>query len=115
MANESDKKYIQNGKVIRIVPVKRRRAEEGGSLDDQPEEKRKPVKGQARFAVGDKVSLKNIPAELAGSGFVESVITKVFKSTHDQQFRYSIRSNIGRELPLVKEEQLKLRKTNFSK
>ncbi len=38
------------------------------------------------------------------------VITKVFKSTYDQMYRYSIRSVSGHELALVKEEELKPRK-----
>ncbi len=77
--------------------------------------KSKSEVGVAKFAVDDKVSLKNIPAEYAAAGFAEAIIIKVFKSSHDQTFRYTIRSLSGRELAMVKEEQLKPRKINFTK
>jgi hypothetical protein len=54
--------------------------------------------------------MKPIPIQYSGAGFGESVITKVFKSTYDQMYRYSIRSVSGHELALVKEEELKPRK-----
>jgi hypothetical protein len=115
MANSDEKKYIQNGKVIKIVPLKRTKKSDV-SMDAEESSKPKRQKkaaitGQAKFAVNDKVSLKNIPVEYSGAGFAESVVTKVFKSSHDQSFRYSIRSLSGQELALLKEEQLKARKS----
>jgi hypothetical protein len=115
MANSDEKKYTQNGKVIKIVPLKR--VKKSDASDDTTDivkpkrSKKAEVKGQAKFAVNDKVALKNIPAEYSGAGFAEAVITKVFKSSHDQSFRYSIRSISGQELALLKEEQLKARKS----
>jgi hypothetical protein len=115
MTNSDEKKYTQNGKVIKIVPLKRVKKTEAS--DDTTEiskpkrSKKADLKGQAKFAVNDKVALKNIPAEYSGSGFAESIVTKVFKSSHDQSYRYSIRSLSGQELALLKEEQLKVRKS----
>lgn len=115
MTNSDEKKYTQNGKVIKIVPLKRVKKTEAS--DDTTEiskpkrVKKAELKGQAKFAVNDKVALKNIPAEYSGSGFAESIVTKVFKSSHDQSYRYSIRSLSGQELALLKEEQLKARKS----
>jgi hypothetical protein len=117
MTNSDEKKYTQNGKVIKIVPLKRvKKADASGDTDavasSKPKRQKKAqVTGQAKFAVNDKVSLKNIPAEYSGAGFTESIITKVFKSSHDQSYRYSIRSLSGQELALLKEEQLKVRKS----
>ncbi|MBC7922314.1 MAG: hypothetical protein H7Z75_14625 [Ferruginibacter sp.] len=113
-----DKKYTQNGKTIKIIPIKKvkktentRSTPEDGDVKMTSKKKTKKAEdGKAKFAVDDKVSLKNIPAEYAGAGFAESLVIKVFKSTHDQMYRYSIRSAAGRELPLVKEDQLKPRK-----
>ena len=113
-----DKKYTQDGKTIKIVPIKRVKkldnqnpaSEDGGTKKISEKKPKKTEDGKAKFAVDDKISLKNIPAEYAGAGFAESSIIKVFKSTHDQMYRYSIRSASGRELPLVKEDQLKPRK-----
>lgn len=120
MTDGGEKKYQQNGKTIKIIPikkVKKTEAKKESPDGDQPAKvsTRKPrrtpeEKGMAKFSVDDKVSLKNIPPQYAGSGFSESVILKVFKSTHDQMFRYTIRSASGHELALVKEDQLKPRK-----
>ena len=119
-----EKKYDQNGKTIKIVPVKKVKKTEGKTYTQDGEKvkivpvrrkKSEEEKGLPKFAVDDKVSLKNIPPEYAGAGFAESVIIKVFKSTHDQKYRYSIRSVSGQELAMVKEEQIKPRKINFKK
>ena len=120
MTEGGENKYQQNGKTIKIIPikkVKKMEAKKESPDGDKPEKvsTRKPrrtpeEKGQAKFAVDSKVSLKNIPPQYAGSGFSESVVLKVFKSTHDQMFRYTIRSASGHELALVKEDQLKPRK-----
>lgn len=115
------KKYEHNGKTIKIIPIKKVKKTEGKSSSQEGEnvtnvpKKTEEEKGQAKFAVDDKVSLKNIPVEYSGSGFAESVIIKVFKSTHDQLYRYTIRSTSGQELALVKEDQIKPRKINFRK
>ena len=109
-----DKKYTQNGKTIKIIPIKRtRKSGDSDSALESSAVKTSPKKteaGKPKFSVDDKVSLKNIPAEYAGAGFAESSVIKVFKSTHDQLYRYSIRSTSGRELALLKEDQLKPRK-----
>lgn len=120
-----EKKYEQDGKTIKIVPVKKVKKTEGKTYTQDGEtvkivpvkraKKTEAEKGLPKFAVGDRVSLKNIPPEYSGSGFGESVIIKVFKSSHDQKFRYSIRSTSGHEMAMVKEEQIKPRKINFSK
>lgn len=120
-----EKKYEQNGKTIKIIPIKKVRKTEGKTYTQDGEtvkivpvkkpKKTDAEKGQAKFSVDDRVSLKNIPPEYAGAGFAESVITKVFKSTHDQMYRYSIRSMSGHEMSLVKEDQIKPRKINFKK
>jgi hypothetical protein len=130
MATGDEKKYEHNGKTVKIIPLKKVKK----MAADKPEKAEKPEKekkektpsaskprkpktevGVAKFAVDDKVALKNIPAEYAAAGFAESVIVKVFKSSYDQTFRYTIRSLTGRELAMVKEEQLKPRKINFTK
>ncbi len=120
MKKEDEKTYTHNGKTIKIIPAKRvkktaegKSTEEGGSVKSGPV--KKTEKGVAKFAVGDKVTVKNVPTQYSGAGFVESVITKVFKSTYDQQFHYTVRSASGQELPLVKEDQIKPRKINFKK
>jgi hypothetical protein len=115
-----EKKYEHQGKTIKIIPMKRvKKAEAQKEASVGEVEKTARVKktkkadenkGKPKFSVDDKVSLKNIPPEYAGAGFAESVVIKVFKSTYDQLYRYSIRSASGRELPLLKEEQLKPRK-----
>jgi hypothetical protein len=120
-----EKKYEQNGKTIKIVPLKKtKKATEGKTYTQDGETvkivpvkraKKEEVKGVAKFAVGDRVSLKNIPPEYSGAGLAESVILKVFKSSHDQKFRYSIKSTSGHVMEMVKEEQLKPRKINFQK
>jgi hypothetical protein len=121
-----EKKYEQNGKTIKIVPIKKvKKAVEGKTYTQNGEtvkivpvkraKKTEEEKGLPKFAVGDRVSLKNIPPEYSGAGLAESVITKVFKSSHDQKYRYTIRSTSGHELAMVKEEQIKPRKINFQK
>lgn len=125
MKNGDEKTYEQNGKTIKIIPIKKvRKTESKQEATEGKETKvarvKKPKKtdeekGKAKFAVGDRVTLKHIPVEYSGSGFTESVIIKVFKSTHDQMYRYSIRSITGHEMSLVKEEQIKPRKINFTK
>ena len=128
MAKENEKTYTQNGKTIKIIPAKRvkKMVSETEPDDSKEDKKGKPVKekrqskkelekGIAKFAVDDKVSLKNIPPQYSGAGFNEAVITKVFKSSYDQSFRYSIRSLSGHEMAMVKEDQLKPRKINFTK
>jgi hypothetical protein len=119
-----EKKYEQNGKTIKIVPLKKAKKTEGKTYTQDGETvkivpvkraKKEEVKGVAKFAVGDRVSLKNIPPEYSGAGLAESVILKVFKSSHDQKFRYSIKSTSGHVMEMVKEEQLKPRKINFQK
>lgn len=120
-----EKKYEQNGKTIKIVPLKKAKKQVEGKTYTQDGEtvkivpvkraKKEELKGVAKFAVGDRVSLKNIPPEYSGAGLAESVILKVFKSSHDQKFRYSIKSTSGHVMEMVKEEQLKPRKINFQK
>jgi hypothetical protein len=120
MANGEEKKYQQNGKTIKIIPIKKVKKTDasGSSREDENPEKtstRKPARKQVdkslpKYAVGDKVSLKHIPPQYANAGFAESVIIKVFKSTHDQMYRYSIRSLSGQELALLKDDQIKPRK-----
>jgi hypothetical protein len=61
------------------------------------------------------VALKNILPEYSGYGFAESVVVKVFKSTSENEFRYTIKSSTGQEMALPKEAQLKPRKINFKK
>lgn len=120
MKKEEEKTYVHEGKTIRIIPAKRVKKADIYN-ENEPGEKMKRTsgaksakseaeKGQAKYAVGTKVALKPIPAQYQGAGFGESVITKVFKSTYDQMYRYSIRSVSGHELALVKEEELKPRK-----
>ncbi len=120
MKKEEENTYVHDGKTVKIIPMKKVKKTEV-KTSDSAEGEAKPVrqkktkeadaaKGKAKYAVGDKVSMKNIPLEYAGAGFAESVIIKVFKSTYDQMYRYSIRSVAGHELPLLKEEQLKPRK-----
>jgi hypothetical protein len=125
MAKKDEKTYQQDGKTITIIPAKRAKkavseTEAGDEKKEKPVREKKPSKkelerGIAKFAVDDKVSLKNIPPQYSGAGFTEAVIVKVFKSSYDQTFRYSIRSLSGHELAMVKEDQLKPRKTNFKK
>ncbi len=115
MANKEGKEYQQNGKTIKIIPIKKvkkteSKTKERGSATSGRSKKSEEELGVARYAVGDKVTLKNIPAEYSGAGFAESVITKVFKSTTDQKYRYSIKSSTGRELQLLQADQLKPRK-----
>ncbi|MES2733455.1 MAG: hypothetical protein V4714_17045 [Bacteroidota bacterium] len=119
-----EKKYVQDGKTIKIIPIKKVKKLASAYDDSQPVEKEKKEKkervkksepGLPKFAVDDKVCLKPIPPEYAGCGFAESIIIKVFKSTHDHMYRYSIRSLSGQELAMLKEEQLKTRKINFKK
>lgn len=120
MKNEEEKKYVHNGKTIKIIPAKRVKkttAETSGEGDEKSKpasvKKTKKVseeKGPAKYAVGDKVSLKTIPSQYSGAGFAQSVVTKVFKSTLDELYRYSIRSASGQELPLLPAEDLKPRK-----
>lgn len=115
-----EKKYTQDGKTIKIVPLKKvKKTEDKSYVQDGEKIKIVPVKkakksqeekGIAKFAVNDRVSLKNIPVEYSGAGFAEAVIIKVFKSSYDQTFRYSIRSTSGHELAMIKEDQLKVRK-----
>lgn len=116
MAKKEEKTYTHNGKTIKIIPARKEKFVEPKSLSEDGEKvKEKKVKkaeiekGIAKFAIGDRVCLKNISIDLAGSGFTESVITKVFKSNHDSSFRYSIRSNSGNEKTLVEEDQIKPR------
>lgn len=120
MKNQGEKTYEHNGKAIKIIPMKRVKKTEG--ISDAEEKgtpkaakvkrvkKTEEEKAQSKFAVGDKVSLKNIPAEYSGYGFAESTIIKVFKSTHDSAFRYTIKSASGQELALLKADQIKVRK-----
>jgi hypothetical protein len=121
MKDVEGKKYEHNGKTIKIIPMKKVKKTEDKSDSQEGEDVKKVLKktdvekGQPKFAVNDRVSLKNIPIEYSGSGFAESIIIKVFKSTHDQLYRYSIRSTSGQELALVKEDQIKPRKINFKK
>jgi hypothetical protein len=125
MANMEEKKYEQDGKTIKIVPVKKVKKTEGKTYTQDGEtvkivpvkraKKTEEEKGLPKFAVGDRVSLKNIPPEYSGAGLAESVIMKVFKSSHDQKYRYSIKSTSGHVMEMVKEEQLKPRKINFKK
>jgi len=115
-----EKTYVHNGKTIKIIPAKRvkkmedagepRAAQNGKTAGEKRTRKTAAEKEGAKFAVGDKVSMKPIPLQYSGAGFGESVITKVFKSTHDQMYRYSIRSTSGHELALVREEELRARK-----
>lgn len=121
MKTDGEKTYIHNGKTVKIIPAKRVKKMEDESLargsersKSGGEKKTRKTDGEregAKYAVGDKVSLKPIPIQYSGAGFGESVITKVFKSTHDQMYRYSIRSVSGHELALVREEELKPRKS----
>jgi len=122
MKNVEGKKYEHNGKSIKIVPLKKvKKAEskstagEEESAENGTEPVKKPKKKASektavKFAVNDKVSLKNIPAEYSGFGFGESIVIKVFKSTHDNAYRYSIRSSSGQEMAMLKSDQLKVRK-----
>jgi hypothetical protein len=114
LMEKEGKEYQHNGKTVKIIPAKRvkKTAENGSDEADTTKVSRvKRVKkadnGLPKYIVGNKVGLKNIPAEYAGAGFTESVVTKVFKSTHDQNYRYSIRAISGQELAMLKEEQLK--------
>jgi hypothetical protein len=124
MKKDDEKKYEHNGKTIKIIPAKRVKK----VVDDgDPEEKKvkvsserkkktsEPEKAQAKFSVNDKVSLKNIPPEYSGYGFTESIIIKVFKSTTENEYRYTIKSSTGQEMALLKESQIKARKINFKK
>jgi hypothetical protein len=124
MKNENEKKYEHNGKTIKIIPAKRVKKMEASSDTEDETGKSAPVsrkkkaeteKGVAKFSVNDKVSLKNIPPEYAGYGFAESTVIKVFKSTSENEYRYSIKSSTGQEMALLKENQLKVRKVNFKK
>ena len=117
MKTEGEKSYVHNGKTIKIIPAKRvKKAEEetsartGGRSSEKRTRKAEPEREGSKYVVGDKVAMKPIPIQYSGAGFGESVITKVFKSTYDQMYRYSIRSVSGHELALVKEEELKPRK-----
>jgi hypothetical protein len=89
--------------------------ETGKSAPVSRKKKAETEKGVAKFSVNDKVSLKNIPPEYAGYGFAESTVIKVFKSTSENEYRYSIKSSTGQEMALLKENQLKVRKVNFKK
>ncbi len=119
MKTDGEKTYVHNGKTVKIIPAKRVKKVEEETTSIRPtrsagEKKSKKGEGEregAKYAVGDKVSLKPIPLQYSGAGFGESVITKVFKSTYDQMYRYSIRSVSGHELALVREEELKPRKS----
>lgn len=124
MKNQGEKTYEHNGKAVKIIPMKRVKKAESVREDKEVKEKSAPKaatvkrarkteeeKAQSKFAVGDKVSLKNIPAEYSGYGFAESTIIKVFKSTHDSAYRYTIKSASGQELALLKVEQIKARKS----
>ncbi|MBD0254533.1 MAG: hypothetical protein ICV83_02340 [Cytophagales bacterium] len=82
----------------------------GSRSSEKRPRKAEPEREGSKYVVGDKVAMKPIPIQYSGAGFGESVITKVFKSTYDQMYRYSIRSVSGHELALVKEEELKPRK-----
>jgi len=120
-----EKKYEQDGKTIKIVPTKKVKKTEGKTYTQDGEtvkivpvkkaKKTEAEKGLPKFAIGDRVSLKNIPPEYAGAGLAESVVSKVFKSSHDQKYRYNIRSTSGHELAMVREDQIKPRKINFKK
>lgn len=117
MKTEGEKSYVHNGKTIKIIPAKRvKKAEEEtsvrtrGASSEKRTRKTEPEREGSKYVVGDKVAMKPIPIQYSGAGFGESVITKVFKSTYDQMYRYSIRSVSGHELALVKEEELKPRK-----
>jgi hypothetical protein len=121
MKTEGEKSYVHNGKTIKIIPAKRvKKAEEEtsartgsrgrGASSEKRTRKTEPEREGSKYVVGDKVAMKPIPIQYSGAGFGESIITKVFKSTYDQMYRYSIRSVSGHELALVKEEELKPRK-----
>jgi hypothetical protein len=124
MKKEEGKKYEHNGKTVKLIPAKRvKKVSAGTDTGDEKEkvstERKKkttePEKASAKFAVNDKVVLKNIPPEYAGYGFAESTVVKVFKSTSENEYRYTIKSSTGQELALLKENQLKVRKVNFKK
>jgi hypothetical protein len=115
MKKEEDKTYVHNGKTVRIIPAKRAKKADIYNENEPGEKKGRAAKseaekGQAKFSVGSKVAMKPIPPQYQGAGFGEAVVTKVFKSTYDQMYRYSIKSVTGHELALVKEEELKARK-----
>ena len=115
MTKKEGKEYQQNGKTIKIIPMKKEKKikEDNGSGTTAKVKRVKKVEedGSPRFAIGDKVILKNIPTEYSGFGFGESIVSKVFKSTHDQTYRYSIKSNSGKELSMLTADQLKSRAT----
>lgn len=124
MKKEEGKKYEHNGKTIKLIPAKRVKKVSASNDSDDVQEKvsterkkktAEPEKASAKFAVNDKVVLKNIPPEYAGYGFAESTVVKVFKSTSENEYRYTIKSSTGQELALLKENQLKVRKVNFKK
>jgi hypothetical protein len=124
MKNENEKKYEHNGKTVKIIPLKKTKKtaassdnedETGNAAPVARKKKTEAEKGMAKFAVNDKVSLKNIPPEYSGYGFSESTIIKVFKSTSENEYRYTIKSSSGQEMALLKENQLKTRKINFKK
>lgn len=112
MKTDAEKTYVHNGKTVKIIPAKRVKKMEGESTTGEKKTRKTEVAREgAKYSVGDKVALKPIPIQYSGAGFGESVITKVFKSTHDNMYRYSIRSVAGHELALVREEELKPRKS----
>ena len=111
--SKEDKEYTHNGKTVKIVPVGRKKKDTSSeeSVDGvTPVKKPGRVKADPslpKYVVGNKVSLKNIPPEYSGAGFTESVVIRVFKSSYDQNFRYSIRGTSGQELPMLQADQLK--------
>jgi hypothetical protein len=123
MKNDNEKKYEHNGKIVKIIPAKRVKKVAVDDTEDDKEtttpvarkKKAESEKGVAKFSVNDKVSLKNIPPEYSGYGFTESTVIKVFKSTSENEYRYTIKSSTGQEMALLKENQLKVRKINFKK
>lgn len=110
MKKEEEKKYVHNGKAVTIIPMKKVKKAETKADTANKRNLTESVKGQAKFAVGDKVSVKPAAIQQAGTDFGHSVVIKVFKSAHDQQFRYSVRSASGQELALIEESQLKPRR-----
>jgi len=111
--SNSDKEYTHNGKTVKILPVGRKKKDVNTDFQNEGNakvkrvSKPKPEPGQPKYVVGNKVALKNIPPEYSGAGFTESVVIKVFKSSYDQNFRYTIRGTSGQELPMLPAEQLK--------